>query len=278
MVPQGFGLIREIFGDEGQQKAFGIFGPIMGMAAIAGPLAGGGLIAVNLLGLGWRAIFLINVPHGLSRRWRRESSTCPDSPPATPHARLDVPSVALAAAGWLCARLPADRGTAGRAGRHGRSRCSPPASRSSARSRCARAHGRAVATPRWSCPSILSRRGYVAGLAVAIGFLGAMGGITLALNVMYQGGHRIHAARFGAAGGGDPGAGNRRLDQLLDPAVAGWGAATMHIGIAVMATGIGWHDLGAARTRAVASAPGRPRGRSQSSASAWEWCSCRCST
>jgi MFS family permease len=27
MVPQGFGLIREIFGDEGQQKAFGIFGP-----------------------------------------------------------------------------------------------------------------------------------------------------------------------------------------------------------------------------------------------------------
>src|ERR1700754_4923590 len=27
MVPQGFGLIRELFGDEGQQKAFGVFGP-----------------------------------------------------------------------------------------------------------------------------------------------------------------------------------------------------------------------------------------------------------
>src|SRR6202012_6110876 len=34
MVPQGFGLIREIFGDEGQQKAFGIFGPVMGLAAV----------------------------------------------------------------------------------------------------------------------------------------------------------------------------------------------------------------------------------------------------
>jgi MFS family permease len=32
MVPQGFGLIREMFGDAGQQKAFGIFGPIMGLA------------------------------------------------------------------------------------------------------------------------------------------------------------------------------------------------------------------------------------------------------
>ena len=62
MVPQGFGLIRELFGDEGQQRAFGVFAPIMGLAAIVGPLAGGGLIALNLFGIGWRAIFLVNVP------------------------------------------------------------------------------------------------------------------------------------------------------------------------------------------------------------------------
>jgi len=42
MVPQGFGLIRELFGDEGQQKAFAVFGPVMGLAAVAGPLLGGG--------------------------------------------------------------------------------------------------------------------------------------------------------------------------------------------------------------------------------------------
>ena len=34
MVPQGFGLIREMFGDEGQQKAFAVFGPFMGLAAV----------------------------------------------------------------------------------------------------------------------------------------------------------------------------------------------------------------------------------------------------
>jgi MFS family permease len=44
MVPQGFGLIRELFGDAGQQKAFAIFGPVMGLAAVAGPAVGGALV------------------------------------------------------------------------------------------------------------------------------------------------------------------------------------------------------------------------------------------
>ena len=47
MVPQGFGLIRELFGAEGQQKAFGVFGPVMGLAAVAGPLVGGGLVDLD---------------------------------------------------------------------------------------------------------------------------------------------------------------------------------------------------------------------------------------
>jgi MFS family permease len=37
MVPQGFGLIRELFGDEGQQKAFAVFGPVMGSRPSPGP-------------------------------------------------------------------------------------------------------------------------------------------------------------------------------------------------------------------------------------------------
>ena len=50
MVPQGFGLIREMFGDEGQQKAFAVFGPVMGLAAVAGPLIGGGLVSARSAG------------------------------------------------------------------------------------------------------------------------------------------------------------------------------------------------------------------------------------
>src|SRR6201994_1964898 len=98
MVPQGFGLIRELFGDEGQQKAFAVFGPVMGLAAVAGPLLGGGLVDLDVLGTGWRAIFLVNVPIGLlaigaGRRY------LPRVAPVTPGLRLDAVSVIMAMVG-----------------------------------------------------------------------------------------------------------------------------------------------------------------------------------
>src|SRR5947209_19864271 len=109
MVPQGFGLIRELFGDEGQQKAFGVFGPVMGLAAVAGPLVGGGLIKLNLFGLDWRTIFLVNVPIGLGaivagRRF------LPRVAPATPDARLDGTSIALAMGGGVALVYPLIQG------------------------------------------------------------------------------------------------------------------------------------------------------------------------
>jgi MFS family permease len=87
MVPQGFGLIREMFGDAGQQKAFGIFGPIMGLAAVAGPLVGGGLVNLDVLGAGWRPIFLVNVPIGfvaIAAGLRFLPRTAPAAPDAVP--------------------------------------------------------------------------------------------------------------------------------------------------------------------------------------------------
>src|ERR1700733_11667166 len=105
MVPQGFGLIRDLFGDEGQQKAFGVFGPVMGLAAVAGPLVGGALINLDLLGTGWRAIFLVNVPVGLAaiaagRRY------LPRTAPAAAGGRLDAPSVTLAIVGGVALVYP----------------------------------------------------------------------------------------------------------------------------------------------------------------------------
>ena len=111
MVPQGFGLMRELFGDEGQQKAFAIFGPVMGLGAVAGPLVGGGLIDLNLFGSGWRAIFLVNVPlaavaivAGLR--------FLPDTPPSTPDARPDLVSVALSMVGGFGLVYPLIEGRA----------------------------------------------------------------------------------------------------------------------------------------------------------------------
>ncbi|WP_207936069.1 MFS transporter [Actinomadura sp. KC216] len=64
MIPQGFGLIRDLFGAKDVGKAFALFGPVIGLATILGPVVAGLLVDADLLGTGWRAIFLINVPVG----------------------------------------------------------------------------------------------------------------------------------------------------------------------------------------------------------------------
>lgn len=64
MLPQGFGLIREVFPPAEIGKAFGVFGPVMGSAALLGPIIGGGLVDLDLLGTDWRLVFLVNLPLG----------------------------------------------------------------------------------------------------------------------------------------------------------------------------------------------------------------------
>ena len=66
MLPQVFGLIRDMFEAHEMGKAFGVYGPVMGLSAMLGPIASGGLISLNVLGTGWRAIFAVNVPVGLA--------------------------------------------------------------------------------------------------------------------------------------------------------------------------------------------------------------------
>lgn len=65
MVPQVMSIIHVTFPARERGKAFGIFGAVAGLAAVAGPILGGVLVSADIFGLGWRAIFLINVPVGL---------------------------------------------------------------------------------------------------------------------------------------------------------------------------------------------------------------------
>lgn len=62
MVPQVFGIIRGSFTPARRAQAFGAYGAVQGLAAIAGPLLGGVLVSMDAFGLGWRSIFWINVP------------------------------------------------------------------------------------------------------------------------------------------------------------------------------------------------------------------------
>jgi EmrB/QacA subfamily drug resistance transporter len=65
MLPQGLGMIREMFSVEDMAKAFGAFGPVMGLSAVGGPILAGWLVSANYFGWGWRTIFAINVPIGV---------------------------------------------------------------------------------------------------------------------------------------------------------------------------------------------------------------------
>lgn len=47
-------------------RAISVYGVVMGVAAASGQVVGGLLIAANVAGLGWRTVFLINVPVGLA--------------------------------------------------------------------------------------------------------------------------------------------------------------------------------------------------------------------
>jgi EmrB/QacA subfamily drug resistance transporter len=66
MLPQGFGVLREVFPEDERQKAFALFGPVIGLSAVFGPLIGGALVDWNLFGSGWRLVFLVNVPIGIA--------------------------------------------------------------------------------------------------------------------------------------------------------------------------------------------------------------------
>lgn len=65
MVPQVLAIIHVVFPPEDKGKAIGLYGMISGLGAVAGPIIGGFLVSADLFGLGWRPIFLINLPLGL---------------------------------------------------------------------------------------------------------------------------------------------------------------------------------------------------------------------
>ncbi len=63
--PQVIGLIQDFYKGKALARAFGIFGVVVGLSTALGPVLGGLLIALAGPDLGWRLVFLMNVPIGL---------------------------------------------------------------------------------------------------------------------------------------------------------------------------------------------------------------------
>jgi EmrB/QacA subfamily drug resistance transporter len=65
LIPQGMAIMTRSFSREMMTRAFGLFGPLLGVASVGGPVLAGVIINVNVLGLSWRPIFLVNVVLGV---------------------------------------------------------------------------------------------------------------------------------------------------------------------------------------------------------------------
>lgn len=61
MLPQGMAIMTKMFSREMLAKAFGLFGPLLGIASVGGPVLAGFIINWDIAGLSWRPIFLVNV-------------------------------------------------------------------------------------------------------------------------------------------------------------------------------------------------------------------------
>ncbi|AWH46478.1 MFS transporter [Stenotrophomonas sp. ZAC14A_NAIMI4_1] len=62
MAPQSLASIHALFPPAEKGRALGLYGATFGIAAVGGQLLGGWLVSVNVLDLGWRSVFLINLP------------------------------------------------------------------------------------------------------------------------------------------------------------------------------------------------------------------------
>ncbi|MFJ9343044.1 MFS transporter [Streptomyces sp. NPDC101733] len=96
--------------DLDRAKAFGLYGTVLSIGSAAGPVLGGVLTQADLFGLGWRSIFLINVPLGiatvlLGHRYMTESRDM-----RAP--RLDPLGMVLSALGLLLIAYPLSAGGA----------------------------------------------------------------------------------------------------------------------------------------------------------------------
>lgn len=231
MVPQSFGLIRELFGGE-VGKAFALLGPVIGLATVLGPVIAGLLVDADLFGTGWRMIFAINIPLGLfalvvGRR------VLPDSAPAARGQRLDVRGALLAAAGMFLLVYPLTQGH----------ELGWPLWSFGMLAASVLVLAAFVTTQRGDTVlvrlSVFARRSYTSGVVFVVAFFGVITGFSLAVGLFLQlglGYSPLEASltmapwAVGAFVGSAVGA----------SALSGMGRRVLHLGLGLMTAGLTW--------------------------------------
>ena len=234
MVPQCFGLIRDLFGNE-MGKAFTWFGPCIGLSIVAGPIVAGTLVDANLFGTGWRMIFLINLPLGAFTMLAGRLALPARAADAARPARLDVSGALLAGLAMFLLTFPL-------------------------------VQGRELGWPAWSFAmlgasvpvlglfgwiqtrksgsrllemSVFRKRSYVSGVVFVAVFFGAMVGLSLVIGLFLQLGQGFSATKASLVMSGWP------VGGFIGSALGGTlgarlGRDILHVGLTVMGLGTLW--------------------------------------
>ncbi|MFC4908752.1 MFS transporter [Actinomadura gamaensis] len=233
MLPQGLGLIKEMFPPKEVGAAFGLFGPVMGLSSVGGPVLAGWLIDADLFGTGWRMIFMINVPLGVAAvaaglRFLPEARAARAS-------RLDLVGALLAALGAALIVYPLVQGR-----EHGWPAWTFAMMAASAavfalfvryETRMRRAGGDPLITP-----SLFRKRGFSGGLIVGLVFFSGMTGFALVFGLYTQLGLGYSPLKAGLAQ--IPWSVGMIAGFGVAQAVSRFGRRVIHAGTAVMAGGV----------------------------------------
>jgi MFS family permease len=105
LSPQVFALVRVTFA-EGRERsmAFAAMGVVIGLANVIGQILGGIMVQADLFGLSWRAVFLVNIPIGITSLVVAPFVLAETKRVA--EQRLDLPGVALSTIGLSLLMLP----------------------------------------------------------------------------------------------------------------------------------------------------------------------------
>jgi EmrB/QacA subfamily drug resistance transporter len=230
MIPQGFGMIKECFAEDEMGKVFGAFGPMMGLSMVAAPILAGALVEANLWGIGWRLVFLINVPIGIAA-FAGAVRVLPRTV-ARPGIRLDVGGMVLVGLALTAIIYPLIQGRSDGWPAWTFVMLAAGAALLAAFALWERRHSGDPLIE----PGLLANRTYTSGILVALAFFGAFGGLLLCVSLFAQLGEHFSPVHAGLT-----------LIAMVVGMIAGMGAATalvgrlgrhlLHGGVAVVAAG-----------------------------------------
>jgi EmrB/QacA subfamily drug resistance transporter len=194
LIPQGLGIIRDVFAPAEQGRAFAVFGPVIGLSAVLGPIIGGVLVSLNAFGTGWRLIFLVNLPLAIAAAIGAARIMPESRAPRAP--RPDGLGTLLSAAAMGLLIYPLIQGR--QAGWPAWTYLMMAASVLAAgllgawsRRQGQRGHSALIET------SVFRHRGFSAGLACVLVFFAGMTGTLLALTLYLQFGEHFSAVHAG---------------------------------------------------------------------------------